>query len=149
MVIVEAPMGEGKTEAALLAAEALAARSGADGCFVALPTRATTDAMFGRVLDWMRALPGVRVDTSVMLAHGTASLNDEYRGLLSPVPPDHGADVVDAVVVPAQAGLAPTARSRPAPTCVVPARAGSAPGRARCRPAASGRPRPRGAWPRS
>ena len=81
LVVVEAPMGEGKTEAALLAAEALAARSGADGCFVALPTRATTDAMFGRVLDWMRALPGVPVETSVMLAHGTASLNDAYRGL--------------------------------------------------------------------
>lgn len=83
MVIVEAPMGEGKTEAALLAAEASAARSGADGCFVALPTRATTDAMFGRVLAWMRSLPGIPLETSVMLAHGTASLNDEYRGLLA------------------------------------------------------------------
>lgn len=82
LVIVEAPMGEGKTEAALLAAEALAARSGADGCFVALPTRATTDAMFGRVRDWMRAVPGLALDTSIVLAHGTASLNDEYRGLL-------------------------------------------------------------------
>jgi hypothetical protein len=78
MVIVEAPMGEGKTEAALLAAEALAARSGADGCFVALPTRATTDAMFGRVLAWMRKIPDLAVDTSVLLAHGTASLNDEH-----------------------------------------------------------------------
>lgn len=82
MVIVEAPMGEGKTEAALLAAEALAARCGSDGCFVALPTRATADAMFARVLRWMRALPGLPHDTSVTLAHGTAALNDEYRGLL-------------------------------------------------------------------
>lgn len=83
MVIVEAPMGEGKTEAALLAAEALAVRSGADGCFVALPTRATTDAMFSRVLAWMEALPGLPAGASVTLAHGTASLNDHYRGLLS------------------------------------------------------------------
>ncbi|OLT21199.1 hypothetical protein BJF78_34615 [Pseudonocardia sp. CNS-139] len=82
LLIVEAPMGEGKTEAALLAAEALAARSGADGCFVALPTRATTDAMFGRVLSWLRALPGMPLDVSVVLAHGTATLNDNYRGLL-------------------------------------------------------------------
>jgi CRISPR-associated helicase Cas3 len=82
LVIVEAPMGEGKTEAALLAAEALAARSGADGCFVALPTRATTDAMFRRVLSWMRTLPGLPADVSVLLAHGTAVLNDDYRGLL-------------------------------------------------------------------
>lgn len=82
LLIVEAPMGEGKTEAALLAAEAMAARTGASGCFVALPTRATTDAMFGRVLQWMRSLPGIHDDVSVLLAHGTASLNDEFRGLL-------------------------------------------------------------------
>lgn len=82
LVIIEAPMGEGKTEAALLAAEALAARSGADGCFVALPTRATSDGMFARVLGWMAQLPGLPADASVVLAHGTASLNDRYRGLL-------------------------------------------------------------------
>lgn len=82
LVIVEAPMGEGKTEAALLAAEVLAERSGADGVFVALPTRATSDAMFDRVLDWMDGLPGLPAGTSVTLAHGTASLNDTYDGLL-------------------------------------------------------------------
>jgi CRISPR-associated endonuclease/helicase Cas3 len=83
MVVVEAPMGEGKTEAALLAAEALAARSGADGCFVALPTRATSDAMFARVHRWLKALPGLPPRASVTLAHGTASLNDEFAGLLA------------------------------------------------------------------
>ncbi|RKT54139.1 CRISPR-associated helicase Cas3' [Saccharothrix australiensis] len=82
LMIVEAPMGVGKTEAALLAAEELAARSGADGCFVALPTQATTDAMFGRVRRWLEALPGRDGSTSVTLAHGKASLNDEFDGLL-------------------------------------------------------------------
>lgn len=82
LVIVEAPMGEGKTEAALLAAEALAARTGADGCFVALPTRATSDAMFGRVLSWMQSLPDLTDDVSVLLAHSTAELNDRYLGLV-------------------------------------------------------------------
>jgi CRISPR-associated endonuclease/helicase Cas3 len=38
--------------------------------------------MFGRVRAWMQTLPGLATDTSVLLAHGTASLNDEYRGLL-------------------------------------------------------------------
>lgn len=83
MVIVEAPMGEGKTEAALLAAEELAARSGAGGCFIALPTQATSDAMFTRALHWVRALPQ-QADgdvPSVFLAHGKASLNDDFVGL--------------------------------------------------------------------
>lgn len=85
MVIVEAPMGEGKTESALLAAEELAARSGAGGCFIALPTQATSDAMFARALHWVRALPRQAdgAPTSVFLAHGKASLNDDFRGLRS------------------------------------------------------------------
>lgn len=82
LVVVEAPMGEGKTEAALLAAEALAARTGADGCFVALPTRATTDAMFSRVRRWMRSLPDLPAEVSVLLAHSASALNEEYLGLV-------------------------------------------------------------------
>jgi CRISPR-associated helicase Cas3/CRISPR-associated endonuclease Cas3-HD len=82
MLIVEAPMGAGKTEAALLAAEVLAEKSGADGCFVALPTQATTDAMFGRVRAWLDVLPGRDGPVSVTLAHGKAALNEEYEGLV-------------------------------------------------------------------
>ena len=84
MVLIEAPMGSGKTEAALLAAEELAHRSGADGCFIALPTQATSDAMFGRVLRWLEVLPGrvAGAQLSVNLAHGKAVLNDEFGGLV-------------------------------------------------------------------
>lgn len=81
MIVVEAPMGEGKTEAALLAAEELASRSGAGGCFIALPTQATSDAMFARALHWVRALPQEDLAASMFLAHGKASLNDEFQGL--------------------------------------------------------------------
>lgn len=81
LIVIEAPMGEGKTEAALLAAESLAERTGSGGCFIALPTQATTDAMFGRVRAWLDRLPG-EGSRSVFLAHGKASLNDDYQGLI-------------------------------------------------------------------
>ncbi|MET8345426.1 type I-E CRISPR-associated protein Cse1/CasA [Streptomyces microflavus] len=80
LLIIEAPMGEGKTEAAFAAAEVLAARSGAGGCLVALPTRATGDAMFPRLIGWLRRLPadGPR---SVVLAHAKAALNEVWAGM--------------------------------------------------------------------
>lgn len=84
LVIVEAPMGEGKTEAALAAAEILAVRTGRGGVCIALPTMATTDAMFGRVHRWLARLPcdGARDARSVYLAHGKARLNEEFQGLM-------------------------------------------------------------------
>ncbi|MBQ1024914.1 CRISPR-associated endonuclease Cas3'' [Micromonospora sp. C95] len=84
MMIVEAAMGEGKTEAALAAVEILARRTGASGCYLALPTRATSDAMFGRMLSWLRRLPDTQVgrgDRDVRLAHGKAALNPDYGDL--------------------------------------------------------------------
>ncbi|GHH85810.1 hypothetical protein GCM10018793_55190 [Streptomyces sulfonofaciens] len=83
LLIIEAPMGEGKTEAALAAAEVLAARSGAGGLLLALPTRATGDAMFGRLLSWLNALPKDGAHAwSVVLAHAKAALQHEWAGLL-------------------------------------------------------------------
>lgn len=80
LFILEAPMGVGKTEAALLAAEVLAARFGHGGVFFGLPTMATANPMFERVLAWLRTAIGDH-DASVSLAHGKASLNDTYAGL--------------------------------------------------------------------
>ncbi|WP_234351356.1 type I-E CRISPR-associated protein Cse1/CasA [Streptomyces sp. XY413] len=77
LMIIEAPMGEGKTEAALAVVEVFAARSGAGGCFVALPTRATSNAMYGRVRRWLKRLPG-DVDLAVFLAHSKGSLNEDF-----------------------------------------------------------------------
>ncbi|MFE7141723.1 type I-E CRISPR-associated protein Cse1/CasA, partial [Streptomyces sp. NPDC057644] len=80
LLIIEAPMGEGKTEAAFAVAEVMAARSGAGGCLVALPTRATGDAMFPRLISWLQRLPsdGPR---SVVLAHAKAALNEVWAGM--------------------------------------------------------------------
>ncbi|MEY9214416.1 CRISPR-associated endonuclease/helicase Cas3 [Thermobifida halotolerans] len=84
LMIIEAPMGEGKTEAALAVAEIFAARSGAGGCFIALPTMATGNAMFPRMLDWLGRLPDQRAEPgahSVFLAHSKAALNEKYTEL--------------------------------------------------------------------
>lgn len=85
IVVIEAPMGEGKTEAALGAAEILAARTGAGGLLVALPTQATTDAMFSRVLAWLDRLGehGQAVAASITLSHGKARFNPLFRGLFT------------------------------------------------------------------
>lgn len=83
LLVIEAPMGEGKTEAALAAAEVLARRTGRSGVCVALPTMATTDAMFSRVVTWLHHLPesrdknGQRSKT-VYLAHSNAALNPQF-----------------------------------------------------------------------
>ncbi|MCX2969485.1 MULTISPECIES: type I-E CRISPR-associated protein Cse1/CasA [Streptomyces] len=83
LLMIEAPMGEGKTEAALAAAEILAARTGAGGLLIALPTRATSDAMFSRLMNWVDQLPqSDETPRSVVLAHAKAALNDRWAGLL-------------------------------------------------------------------
>ncbi|MFC7217640.1 type I-E CRISPR-associated protein Cse1/CasA [Streptomyces polyrhachis] len=81
LLMIEAPMGEGKTEAAFAVAEILAARSGAGGCLVALPTRATGDAMFPRLLKWLEHQPA-EGSRSVVLAHAKAALDEVWSGLL-------------------------------------------------------------------
>ncbi|MFJ5116519.1 HD domain-containing protein [Kitasatospora sp. NPDC088548] len=81
LMVIEAPMGEGKTEAALAVAEIFAARCGAGGCFVALPTRATSNVMFSRLTTWLDHLPG-NGERAVFLAHAKASLHDEYARLM-------------------------------------------------------------------
>ncbi len=80
LLVIEAPMGEGKTEAALAAAEAFAKRFGLGGIYFALPTQATSDGIFPRIRGWMEALhPESR--KSIFLAHGKAGFNEEYRGI--------------------------------------------------------------------
>lgn len=84
ILVIEAPMGEGKTEAALTAGELLAWRYGLSGVCVALPTMATTDAMFGRVESWLERLShdGSTPDKDIYLAHGKAQLNEHFQGLI-------------------------------------------------------------------
>ncbi|MFI9787491.1 type I-E CRISPR-associated protein Cse1/CasA [Kitasatospora sp. NPDC051984] len=77
LVLVTAPTGDGKSEAALFAASVLARASGAGGLYFALPTMATADAMFGRVRDFAdRNLEG---DRGLMPVHGMARLSPLFK----------------------------------------------------------------------
>ena len=76
LMVVEAPMGEGKTEAALAAISILAKRFGCDGWAFAMPTQGTTDAMYERCRAWAES-----IDPSfpIALVHGKAMMNEEWR----------------------------------------------------------------------
>ncbi|WP_420708547.1 CRISPR-associated helicase Cas3' [Streptomyces sp. ERV7] len=78
LMVAEAPMGEGKTKAALAAAEVLAARFGLDGVFVAMPTQATSDPMYEQVLEWVRSFDP-DLEAQVTLLHGKRRFNPTWR----------------------------------------------------------------------
>ncbi|WP_261665184.1 CRISPR-associated helicase Cas3' [Deinococcus sp. Marseille-Q6407] len=78
LVLVEAPMGEGKTEAALYAYLQLQHAAQHRGLYVALPTQATGSAMFGRLVEFLRG-QGSKKSVSIQLAHGGTLLNDPFQ----------------------------------------------------------------------
>lgn len=80
LYVVEAPMGEGKTKAALAAAEVLAARFGLDGVFLAMPTQATCDPMYEQLLRWVPAF-GEGLEEQVALLHGKHRFNKLWKGV--------------------------------------------------------------------
>ncbi len=80
IIIIEAPMGKGKTEAALACAEIAAYKQNCGGLFFALPTQATTDGMFARLLDWVDCLEDDCAH-AIKLFHGKAQFNDNIETL--------------------------------------------------------------------
>jgi CRISPR-associated endonuclease/helicase Cas3 len=82
MIIVEAPMGLGKTELALVAAEQLAYLCKEDGVFIGLPTQATSNAMFNRVDQWIEKLAEKQKENfPIKLMHSKAQFNKVYKQL--------------------------------------------------------------------
>lgn len=77
--IIEAPTGEGKTEAALALARRLVEHGASDEVYIGLPTMATSNQMFKRVEQFFTRLYG---DSGVVrLAHGQSFLvQDKLRG---------------------------------------------------------------------
>lgn len=86
LMIVEAQTGEGKTEAAFAAAEVIAETFGCGGVTVALPTCATSDAMFSRTLRWLENSVPAGTEASAILTHSRARFNPEFTGLSAALP---------------------------------------------------------------
>lgn len=115
LVLIEAPMGEGKTEAALLLSEALGAQVGHGGMFIGLPTQATSNQMLGRVRRFLdAAYPDKR--KNLHLCHGDAALSDAYQELRARAIYGGRRGAADAVV--AEEWFAKSKRSLLAPFAV-------------------------------
>lgn len=78
--VIEAPMGYGKTETALAAAEILAKKSGRTGVFFALPTQATSNGIFPRLKNWVAHFHDSRCH-SIELFHCRAEFNEDWKAI--------------------------------------------------------------------
>lgn len=108
LLLVEAPTGEGKTEAMCMAAEILARRFGANGIVFGLPTTVTANAMFDRMAGWAQTFDA---DVAVNLAHGKARMFSGFADLSL-----HGADAAAGVYV--HGWFCSPKRSLLSPVCV-------------------------------
>ncbi len=89
LMIIEAPMGEGKTEAALYFVES-DVRRGSRGAYFGLPTQATANQLYQRVHDFfVRSRSGET--TNLVLAHGGASFASDLQYLPTDVSGPDGA----------------------------------------------------------
>lgn len=93
--VVEAPMGMGKTEAALWAAYQMLVAGNATGIYFALPTQATSNRMHIRMNEFIRRISSTH--SSSRLIHGNSWLMDK-SALLLPVPTDKNSAQADARV---------------------------------------------------
>ncbi|MGI5990280.1 MAG: CRISPR-associated helicase Cas3' [Lachnospiraceae bacterium] len=97
IVIIEAPTGCGKTEAALATAEQLAAKTSRSGLFFGLPTQATSNGMFPRIFNWLKHISTEYGVASIRLQHGKAALNPLMNQLAAHV--DEDEDTENTVIV--------------------------------------------------
>ncbi len=78
LVLVEYPTGGGKTELALHIADMLINRFGLGGSYIAMPTQATSNQMFGRFVEYLeKRYP--RENVNLHLVHGQADQQPLYQ----------------------------------------------------------------------
>ena len=82
IAIIEAPMGEGKTEAALRLADRWMRAGNARGIYFALPTQATSNQMLERVIAALeRRYPGEQL--GIQLLHGAKVVSATFQELIA------------------------------------------------------------------
>ncbi len=79
LFILEDVTGAGKTEAALVLAQRLMSQGLADGLYIALPTMATTNAMYQRLSKMYRQFYQADSQPSLVLAHGARQLSEAFQ----------------------------------------------------------------------
>ena len=82
VIIVEGPMGCGKTEAALYAAQQLIASGHQRGIYFALPTQVTSNRVHRRIEQFLRNC--LEDPATLRLAHGNAWLDDDFDVHIAP-----------------------------------------------------------------
>lgn len=80
LAVIEDETGAGKTEAALILAHRMMQAGKGRGIYFALPTMATSDAMFARARD---VVGRMLTAPTLTLAHGRAALSDGFRDLVA------------------------------------------------------------------
>ena len=81
ILIVEAPMGSGKTELALYLTACAISNGQANGLYFALPTQASSNAMLERIEGFANTITMPNTPISLALAHGGRKFNEAYQQL--------------------------------------------------------------------
>ncbi len=85
LFILEAPMGCGKTETALAVAELTASKCKKNGLFFGMPTQATANGIFPRIINWAEKQSEEFYHT-VQLKHGSSALNEIFQRIQHGIP---------------------------------------------------------------
>lgn len=97
LFILEDVTGAGKTEAACILAQRLLADGHGEGLYFALPTMATSNAMYARLGNLHHRFYSAESRPSFVLAHGARQLNEDFeRAVMTAQPDDNDYAAIDA-----------------------------------------------------
>ncbi|EMI3316748.1 CRISPR-associated helicase Cas3' [Proteus mirabilis] len=83
LFILEDTTGSGKTEAALTLAHRLMEVDAADGFYFGLPTQATSNAMFLRIINHYKKIFDEKKEVpSIVLAHSASNMNEQFTKII-------------------------------------------------------------------